>query len=166
MSKRPYEEELNSLKSEEKKIERKRRELVAKCNHRKESNGKLKIESLGNNVFECKICRTRFDATKIAEDDMNDAVDVLHNAIQQIRCFSDKTEDRELVEYYGKIDSSLQTLPETYHRLILLSSKDNFNKKKKKHREPDSFGRYSNGSIDLLGFGGGNSGGGNKRKPW
>lgn len=148
-NKREFQDNLNRIEKMKKELEKERKKAVIQCNHRS-GKGNLKLAPLGGNEFECTICKTRFNAGKVSEENLLAAIDTVHDAIQQIRAFSDKSEDESLVKFFGEIDYNVQSLPELYRRVMAAYSHSG-GKKKKHHRDDQRFGSYGSSGLDFIG---------------
>jgi transcription elongation factor Elf1 len=162
MSKNDYKRtRWTTIQEEERKLKQRRRQLMAECDHRDPETGKLAIKAIDDrgNV-RCKICGMEFNSVMVNESELNEAIDTLHNSIQQIRSYSGSKEDRDLIIAYGKLDADIETIAEQYGRVIR-DPESRFNKKKKKkhkHNDYESFGFYGADSVSY--------GGGGRSKGW
>lgn len=139
-NKKSYSKEgLASLAEKRKKIDREMKRVSIPCSHQN-AKGKLKVEAINNGtVVECKLCKSVFDIAKIDARELNNAVKIVHNAINQIKTLTDDPErEEEIIETLGNLDYSLGEIPELYERMYGKVGK----KKKKDHNRDDSFGYY------------------------
>ena len=142
-------ETMRDRQEERKKLEKKMAKVKIPCSHTN-SNGKIKVEFRKGTIAECKKCGCVFDFERISSEDLDDAVEVIHNAINQIKALSnDPEKEIEIIKTLGQIDYSLSELAELYNRTISKYGKGG--KKKNKNRNNDSIGSYGIGNLNLLG---------------
>jgi hypothetical protein len=156
--KKRFLDKLERIEEAQREFEKERKKAVIHCAHQNEK-GKLKIRPINEKGdYECKYCRVVFNMNTISQADIKDACETLHNAIQQIRAFSDAEDDEKLVRLLGELDFNLQETGELYDRIVNMYGKNkNKNKKNKNFRDKDDFGSYGVGAISFIG-GGGNKG--------
>lgn len=143
-------ETMRDLQEERKKLEKKMAKVKIPCSHTN-SNGKIKVEFRKGTIAECKKCGCVFDFERISDEDLNDAVEVIHNAINQIKALSnDPEKEMKIIETLGQIDYSLSELAELYTRTVSKYGKGG-KKNKNKNKNNDSIGSYGVGNLDLLG---------------
>lgn len=133
--KKELKEQIEAINEELKKAERAKKKIVIKCPHQN-SNGKLKVYSVGGDKFRCKYCGEVFSMKKISMGDLKESVEILHNVIQQMRAFSDPDTDMKFIEHLGEMDFNIAEIPEVYERISSLLQK----KKKDKTNDEDEFG--------------------------
>lgn len=133
------------------KAERERRKVAAECSHQSEK-GKLKLNALHNGEFQCKLCKERFSMDIIDRTQIEKSVDILNNAIQQIRCFSDPTENEQVIRRLGEMAFNLKEVSSLYERIVESSTRGNKHKNKNKHKNEDDFGSWG-GGISFIGGG-------------
>jgi len=106
------------------------------------------IDERGN--FKCKDCSTEFNMNPIIREDLKRAIQILHDAIQQIRCFADPDEDGKMIRLLGEADFNNEEIQRLYARTLDAYSK---NRKKDKFgdRDRDNFGSYGTGAISFIG---------------
>jgi len=140
---------MRDLLEEKKKLDKKMNKIKIPCSHTKE-NGKLKVEFINGTYAECKRCGCRFDFSRIDFDTLDNAVETVHNAINQIKALSNDP-DREggVIRELGSIDYNLGEMAELYKRTITKYGKGG-NKKDKKNRDK-SIGSYGVGNLDFIG---------------
>lgn len=149
--------ELHEIEQATKDIQKQRRKIMIKCSHHNH-NGKLKIESIDDEgTYRCKICKAVFNMNPIKKEDLEEAVEIVHNALQQIRCHAANSSDAEekIVKLMGELDFNLQESVEIYDRIVRIYMKgEGKNKDKKKRYDDDaSFGRWGGQPISFLGVG-------------
>jgi hypothetical protein len=143
---------LERINEAQKEFEKERKKVIIHCAHQNDS-GKLKIKPINEKGdYECKYCHVEFNMNTIQENDIKDACKTLHNAIQQIRSFSDSEDDAKLITVLGELDFNLQETAELYDRIVNAYGKNKKNKKKK-YNDRDDFGSYGVGSISFIGGG-------------
>lgn len=152
-----FREKLNKIEQVRKEIEKEKKKIVVECAHQNEK-GKLKISAVNEHgEYECKYCKQRFNMDPIKDGQLAGAIKVVHDAIQQIRCYSDIEEDTKLIRLLGELDFNIQETQELYSRVVNVFGKGNGNKKdknKNKNRDNnDNFGGYGSGPISFIGGG-------------
>lgn len=151
-------ESLRDIYEEETRLRRKREKLKIPCSHTNDK-GKIKVDFIKGTVARCRKCGAQFDFSQIPMDDLYEAIDVVHNALNQIKALSnDPEKESKLISDLGSIDYNLSEMAELYKRTIEKNGKGG--KNKKKHSD-NSFGSYGANSLDFIG---GRSGNGCKRK--
>ena len=138
------------LMEEKKKLEKKMSKIKIPCSHTK-SNGKLKVDFInGGTLARCKKCDCVFDFGRIDFNDLDDAVQVVHNAINQIKALSnDPDKESNIIRELGSMDYNLGEMVELYKRTINSFSK-NKKKKNKNNNNNSSFGSYGASSISFI----------------
>lgn len=148
-----FREKMSKIEKIRKDTEKELKKIVVDCAHQNEK-GKLKIHPVGNPAdgnYECKYCKTRFNMNPIKDAELDTAIEIVHDAIQQIRCFSDYREDEKLIRLLGELDFNMQETKELYTRAISVYGRGNGKKKDKKNRNNDSdFGNYGSGPISFI----------------
>lgn len=142
-----FEEDLAAIREEKRKIEKKERKIMIRCSHQSRK-GKLKIEPIdekGN--YRCRKCGAVFNMNKISEGTLEDASNILVNALQQVRCFADVEDDYDLIKLLGDLIYNLKETNHLYRRMVDLYDKGN---KKKHKREYEDFGRYGTGALSFM----------------
>lgn len=141
-------EKLKKIEKVRREMEKERKKIVVECSHQNEK-GKLKIYPVNEHgEYECKYCKTRFNMNPISSADLREAVKTLHDAIQQIRCYSDIDEDENLIIMLGELDYNLQETVELYDRTRALFGRGSG---KKSRKEDDDFGAYGSGALSFIG---------------
>jgi maltooligosyltrehalose synthase len=149
--KKQFMDKLNKIEQIQREIQKEKKKVVVECSHQNEK-GKLKIHPVNDSgEYECKYCKARFNMNKLSEKEINGAVKMLHDAIQQIRCYSDMNQDDKLIRLLGELDFNLQETSELYDRVVNVFGREQ-GQKKKKHRE-DDFGTYGSQSLSFIGGG-------------
>lgn len=140
-------ESLKSLEEERRNLEKKAAKLKANCFHKSKS-GKLKVSELKGSKVICDKCGEVFDVEVIQEERLKESVEVVHNALQQVRCMArqDKNSDVELCQIYGDIDYNIKNLPVVYGKIVTKMG----NGKKKHKKQNNDYGYYGK-SISFLG---------------
>jgi hypothetical protein len=82
----------------------------------------------------------------IEKSNLLNAVQVIHNAIQQIRALNEIDEDKKILKYLGEMDFNIQELSELYDRIVAVYGKN----KKKKRRDDDDIGSYGVGALEFI----------------
>jgi len=139
---------MRDLQEEQKKIEKKLRKVKIPCSH-SNSNGKIKVDFINNSTLaKCKKCGTKFDFKTIPFEELEHAQMVMHNAVNQIKAFSDDPEkERSVIVTLGDFDYNSFEIVELYKRTINAFGK---NKKNNKKKHDDDFGAYGIGSAISL----------------
>lgn len=129
--------------------------VKSECSHKKTTSDgrvKLSIEAIDKHgTYRCKRCGDTFNLTSIPEQGkggLTEALSTVHNAIQQIRCFSDvrNEKDRKLSLELGSVDAVLARLPVVYNRTVTAYNTNRKKKNKKnkgKKQNKGGFGSYS-----------------------
>ena len=141
-----------AIAKERKEIERREREIRSQCSHTNHK-GDFVLDFFGNGSdARCKICGEEFNMDPINNQELKNAINVVHNAIQQCRSFSDACEDVNIVTMLGRADYNVTALlPALYRNVSKEFYKGSNNKKNKnKKKQHDSFGGYSNGRFSSL----------------
>ena len=138
---------MRNLVEKRKELDRELDKLKIPCSHTKESNGRLKVEFINERYVRCEKCGCEFDFTRIETDELKNAVNIIHNAINQIKVMSDAPErEKKVLRELGTMDYNLSELLDLYKRTI-----NTFGKGKKKKKSKDSsFGSYGAASIDFI----------------
>lgn len=150
--KKDFMKKLEGLAEAKKQIKEEQKKLVVECAHQN-ANGKLKLYPVNDRGdFKCKYCEAVFNMNPKKKEELEKAVNTIHDAIQQIRCFSDVEEDAKTIKVLGEVDFNLSTSIELYERIVNAFSK-NGKKKKKNHNNHnnDSFGSYGSNSLSFIG---------------
>jgi transcription elongation factor Elf1 len=138
--------DLEKVDDELKSVQRRRKEILVRCNHQN-ANKKLKLIPLNDRGdFKCKICHQTFNMNLIEKSNLLNAVQVIHNAIQQIRALNEIDEDKKILKYLGEMDFNIQELSELYDRIVAVYGKN----KKKKRRDDDDIGSYGVGALEFI----------------
>lgn len=151
-----FKEKINRIEQARKAMEKESKRLVVECSHQNE-NGKLKLYPVSDHGdYECKYCHTRFNMNKINFNDLKSSIEVVHNAIQQIRCYSDSDseKDAQLIRVLGELDFNVHEVAELYDRIVRVYGKGNGKKKHHNRDSNDGFGGF--GSAASISFIGGN----------
>lgn len=129
----------NNLEQLRAQIKKQEQLIAISCNHQKK-NGDLNVKWIdeAEGIVQCKTCGDTFSMNIVKSDKLENAVKVIHSAIQQIRATTNNDED-DVVENFGKIDYAMRQVPEQYGRLIEALGKG---KKKKKKNKKSSIGGY------------------------
>lgn len=115
------------------------------CSHTNE-NGKPTGKLFDNGDFDCEVCGSKFNVAIIDPKDIQKAIRLCNNMINQIKLSSGNgKEDRKTIRTLGETIENLMLAAEIYGRL---TAKDKGNKKKKKHKD-DSYGSYGSTAIKL-----------------
>ena len=158
MSKNPkkqnnlFRDKLNQIEQASREMEKERKKIVVECAHQNEK-GKLKIYPIGENgMYQCKYCKAKFNMMPIPTSTLGDALETVHNAIQQIRCLSDVNEDYKMIKLLGSLDFNLQETQELYTRIVSVYGNGHTkNKNKKNKNREDGFGGYGSGQLSFIG---------------
>lgn len=138
-----------SLLEEQKKLQKKIAKIRIPCSHTT-AKGKLKVDFINGAYCECKNCGTKFDFEQIELKDLEDAILTVHNAINQIKAFTNNPDDdRRIIITLGDLDYNLSEIKELYKR----TTKEFGKGKKNKKSYDDSFGSYGASSINFVGSG-------------
>lgn len=148
---------MRDLQEEQKKIEKKLRKVKIPCSH-SNSKGKIKVDFIKGTLAKCKICGTRFDFEAIPFDELERAQMIMHNAVNQIKAFSDDPEkESSVINTLGDFDYNSFEIVELYKRTLNAFGKNNKNNKKK---HDDDFGAY--GITNSISLNGGKKKGGHR----
>lgn len=100
----------------------------------KDANGNFVKVKQGD--CRCKHCHTEFNLAVISEKDMKNAIEIVHNMINQIKVFSgkhDKKKDLAYITELGRQDVQAMKLATVYSKLFLSKGKHKKKNKKKKN---------------------------------
>lgn len=141
---------LTDLYKEKERIEKEIRRAAIKCSHTN-SEGKLKVTfPNGDSIAVCKKCKTRFDFGKVRREQLDTAIKIMHNVINQCKALTnDPNENRDVIKSLGEFDYNLDGIKELYLRAI--NDEGGKKKKKNKNKNHDSFGSFGGREIDFLG---------------
>lgn len=163
-----YEKDNDEIYQLEKKVRDLKKKKVSKCNHRK-PNGKLALRLLVDGRFECKRCGEVFSMDQIKKRDIDNALMVVHDMINQTRCLTnpDKQRDVRISEDLGVLNFDLKESAELYERIVRKAGnnrdQDRDRDRNRNRDDRDGFGLYS--PLSLSGNrGGGKKDGGGKKK--
>lgn len=146
-----FKEKMAKMEQVRRELEKEKKKMAVQCAHQNDK-GKLKIYAVNEHgEYECKYCHQRFNMNPISESELRESLKVAHDAIQQIRCYSDIEEDEKLIRLLGELDYNLQETSELYQRVLSMYGRGNGKKKKNKNR--DDFGNYSSGQLSFIGGG-------------
>jgi uncharacterized Zn-finger protein len=149
-----FKDKLAKIEQVRKEMEKERKKIVVECAHQNEK-GKLKIYPVNEKgEYECKYCKARFNMNPITETELETALKTAHDAIQQIRCYSDIDEDDKLIRLLGELDYNLLETEELYKRVANVYGRGNGKKKNKNKNRNDDFGTYGSQSLSFIGGGG------------
>lgn len=142
---------IKNLAEEQKKLERKLKEIHIDCHHQKK-NGMFKGEFKGLD-FKCDRCTREFSFENISMNQLTDAANVLINAINQMKAMTENPEEEmDTIHKLGILDFNITEFVEMYRRATKEENFKNFKKKKKgKNNERYSYGGY--GSTSFIGGG-------------
>ena len=151
MSKKRVFNKIEDLKRIQRDAQRELRMVAAQCSHQKDS-GKLTLVPLDNKGnYKCKVCEARFSMNVVSTDELEIAVSLINDAIQQIRCYSDPDTDNIVISRLGEMAFNLTELSTLYERMVELNMRGH-NKKKKKNKSNnnDEWGSWG-GSVSFIG---------------
>lgn len=156
-------EELSRVDDMLAKLHMEKQKIAVECSHQVYKKGKnewrLKLDFLDDRgTAECKICHVKFNIHPISQNEVLDAVETLHNVVQQVRAFSNPDKDAKTIRDLGLLDYNNQRLPEIYRRTLDTYS----NRKKQKNNNKNNGGGWGSYGTQNLSFMGG--GGGGKRR--
>lgn len=143
--------DLRQIEEAQRDLEKKKRQLAIKCNHRTK-HGEFNFSPEGSTIVKCNSCKDEFDIARIKKDTLEESVQVIHSAIQQIRMLSNPEEDKHVIKSLGDLDYNLRSIPDIYRRVDEVHGKNkgkNKNKNKNKNRGGNSIGAYG-GMVDVL----------------
>lgn len=143
--KRRFHDKIAALEKADEELRRERKKVIIQCSHQN-SKGKLKLFKRDDGKFECKYCHEAFHMNPVDRRDLKAAIDTLHDAIQQMRSFSDAEKDEKLIIQLGEIDFNLSEIMPAYDRIVNFFGKG---KNKEKYKEQD-LGFSGMGSISFL----------------
>lgn len=144
-----YAENLKSLEKKRKQLDREQAILKSRCNHQNKE-GHYKLSNLKGGKVICDKCGEIFDLKPINKDQLAEAIEVVHNALQQVRCLakSGKDGDDDLIKVFGDADYYIHQLETVYSKV--LDKHASSKKKKKKH--DNEYGYYGK-NVSYLGRG-------------
>ena len=146
--KNAFKEKLKTIEQVRRQMEKERKKIVVECAHQNDK-GKLKIYPVNEfGEYECKYCKTRFNMNPIPSAELDEAIKTIHDAIQQISCYSDIDEDDKLIRLLGELDFNLQETAELYERVVSVYGRGTG---KKKHKDEYEFGAYGTGALSFIG---------------
>lgn len=146
-----FEKERNDLYELRRQLREKEKRIVSRCSHRKKS-GKLALRVLSDGRFECKRCGETFSMEQIPGRDISNALRVVHDMINQIRCLTDPDRERDvrISEALGILNFDIKEAAELYERIVRKNSEDRedrddrFEGREEREREPfGGFGALS-----------------------
>jgi ribosomal protein L37AE/L43A len=134
--KHDYENGFEAIRELERKLEEKKSKLARSCTHCNKE-GKAKLRQVNDSIMECKKCGTRFSVKPIKTQDLEHAVMVVRDAINQSK-ISATSSDEAILERLGACDYYLGTVLTLYKNIV-----NNYGRgKKKKKKDRDSYGQY------------------------
>lgn len=140
-----YKDAAKTLEARRRQLEKEAAKLKAHCDHRSKK-GSLKISPIKGSKVICDKCNETFDLSIIDNDTLSSAVEVVHNAIQQVRCMTgDKERDQDLLVVYGEMDYNLKNLANVYAKL-----KSKAGQKEKQHKNNDDGLGYYRKSTSFI----------------
>lgn len=136
-----YAETLKSLEKKRKQLEKEHSILKSKCDH-KNKEGQFKLSPIKGGRVVCDRCGEVFDLKPITPEQLSDAIETVHNALQQVRCLAKKSEsgDKDLIVRFGVADHDIHEL-ESIYRKVLDKHASNKKKKKKHSNEYSYYGK-------------------------
>lgn len=139
--------DVSSLYAEQKKIARKIEQAKIPCSHTN-AKGKLKVKFMDNNLVKCQRCGTVFSFEPVSNKELKNAVQTVHNAINQCKALSnDPRGEASLIKTLGNMDFNLTELLQLYERIS-----NNGDKKKKKKNKKDRYDSFGESGMDALRF--------------
>jgi coenzyme F420-reducing hydrogenase beta subunit len=150
-----FRDKLSKMEQVRRELEKEQKKLVVECSHQNEK-GKLKIYQINEQgEYQCKYCKQTFNMDPLSQADIKAATKIMHDAIQQVRCYSDPTEDEKLIRLLGELDFNLSETAELYERVASTYGKGNGKKNKKNKNKGDGndFGAYGAGQLSFIGGG-------------
>lgn len=149
MSKKDTLTSIKDLRSEQEELKRKLKKIQVGCSHTNEK-GNLKVSIIRNNTVRCKKCECVFNFGVVPEDEAENAIETVHNMINQIKAMTNNpVKEASVIKQLGSIDFNLSEVLELYKRTIDQYSKGK-NKKKKHGGKKDSFGSYGMNSVSFF----------------
>ena len=148
-----YKDRMNEILESQRALDKQVRKMKVQCAH-VNKNGKLKLTEVGNGYFECDICGERFSLAPIDRHTLDAAVEVIHNAAQTIRCYSDAEQDRNLIVAIGELDYNVRELPDIYEKVSSAYTRNQGGKKRNKNKNRNQgggFGQFGAGNVSFLG---------------
>lgn len=140
--------EMRELQQEENRLHKRRRALMAACQHRDGKDFAIEYEKKGQ--VRCRHCGARFSLTTQNLDEIRKSTHQLNSALQQVRILADSEDDAKLIADLGKLSADIIAINDIYKRHLDRYGKGNNNdKKKEKKRHDDDYGGYS-GVIDIM----------------
>lgn len=141
--------DLRQIEQAQKELEKQKRLLAVKCNHRTKSGEFNFFPVNGGTLVRCNSCKDEFDIANLDEDKLKKSVDYVHSAIQQTRMLSNPDDDKAIIKQLGDLDYNLRSVPEIYHRVQEVHSRNKKSKKNKNKGGGGSIGAYG-GMVDVL----------------
>ena len=141
---------IQSIVEAEQKLKRERQKLIIPCSHTKKGGEKLNLnlvdDNTGETIAKCNQCGTKFSLTPVREDELRDAVMVIHDAVNQLKIYSeDPKAEAKMIEALGNIDFNVLNLPEMYKTAVEQYSGKK--KKKRRNNSDDNYGSYGGASL-------------------
>lgn len=141
-----YDATVRSIADEQRKLEKRLKEIPIDCSHVKKS-GMLSGEFRKGEMFRCNRCREEFSFGNISSHSLREAETTLKNAINQMKTFTENPEaDQETIHKLGLLAYNISEFIDIYER----ASKEEYkkkNKKKDKRRNNEGYGGYGNLSF-------------------
>lgn len=132
-------------------LREKEKRIVSKCNHRKNGGtGKLAIRPMSNGLFECKRCGEEFSMEIVKRKEVDIALKVIHDMINQTRCLTDneKHRDSRISENLGILNFDVKEAAELYDRIVRKKGEgENRDRDRDRDGKNDGFGLYSQLSL-------------------
>jgi transcription elongation factor Elf1 len=96
------------------------KELESHCTHQKK-NGRLDLSIVDaeKNIFKCNQCGALFSIAIRPKDEIIDAVDVIRDAVNQIKALSSDEHDDKFIKRLGSLLADIEEVPVLYVKLIL-----------------------------------------------
>lgn len=135
---------LKDIMQERKDLDKQLARLKAVCNHKNNEGTKIKVEPVGpgSTVVVCTKCLAEFDISTIDAEKLAEAVEIVHNALNQVKVLtsSKKQRDINLCRAYGEADCTITNLPSVYNKIV--AEYANKGKKKSKNNRGNEHGYY------------------------
>lgn len=140
-------EQKRELEAEERRIQKKRRAIMAACSHHDGKGFTVDFEKKG--AATCRVCGSRFSVRTFKPEEIREATNVVNSALQQVRMIADPREDEVIIAELGKLGADVIAVQDIYKRHLDRYSKGNHNgnKNKDKGNKGSSYGGYGVSGI-------------------
>lgn len=135
---------------------KKKAKLRVICDHCKK-NGKLNLDPVAKErgLFICNKCGEPMHLDKLSQQEIQTAIGVASDMINQIKCFADAETDAKIIASVGEVLYNLKQTVELYDKIVIQAGNNNKKKKKKnKHKnDSDNYGSYGTSGLNSFSAG-------------